>query len=583
MDIIQLLPDYIANQIAAGEVIQRPASVVKEMVENSIDAGATNIEIIIKEGGRTLIQVVDDGCGMSSTDAKMSFERHATSKIKKPEDLFSIKSMGFRGEAMASIAAISHVELSTKLTNEELGCKIIIEGSEFKSQESCICSNGTSIKIKNLFFNVPARRKFLKSDKVENKHITEQFIRIALANPEISFSLKIDSNNIFKLEPSKLRHRIVNIIGSKTNEKLVPVEEETNLIKIDGFIGKPEYAKRTRGEQYFFVNGRFIKNHYLNHAVKKAFSDLISENYHPSYFLNLSLDPKKIDINIHPNKIEVKFEDEKSIYAILRSTVKRSLGKYNIAPSIDFNTEPSFEIPINYKKTFTEPKIRVNSNYNPFENKQKEVLETHKIYDSISKNDIQKEVKLNSCKYFNFFQINNQYIVCNNEEGLIIVHQERAHHRVLYEYFRQNSSQKLASQKLIFPKTVFFSKKEIIDIIEIKKELEDIGFQFEISKDSLKVNATPPQCTEENLQSLLEDILKCKNEDNENLNEKIRNKISKSISYRLSIKNGKKLNTKEMEVLITELMNCEIPSASPYGLTTFLNLKTNEIQKKFNK
>ena len=583
MDIIQLLPNNIANQIAAGEVIQRPASAVKEMLENSIDAGATDIELIIKDAGKTLIQVVDNGCGMSETDAKMCFKRHATSKIRKSEDLFCIKTMGFRGEAMASMAAISHVELSTKLTNKELGFKIIFEGSEIKSQESCICSNGTSIKIKNLFFNVPARRKFIKSDKVENRHITEQFTRIALSNPEISFILKIDNNKIFQLEPSNFRQRIVNIIGSKTNEKLVPVEEETNLVKISGFVGKPEFSKRTRGEQYFFVNGRFIKNHYLNHAVNKAFSDLISEKNHPSYFLNISIDPKKIDINIHPTKTEIKFEDEKSIYAILRSSVKRSLGKYNIAPTLDFNTEPSFEVPMNYEKTISEPKIRVNTSYNPFENKQKEVLDTHNIYDSISSNDIQMEFKLNKYNYNNFFQINNQYVLCNGEEGLIIVHQQRAHHRILYEYFKQNSSKKLTSQKLIFPKKVFLSKQESIEIIEIKKELEDIGFQFEISKDYLEVNATPPQCTEENLQCLFEDILKDKNTENEYLNEKIRNKISKSISYSLSIKTGQKLNPKEMEILITELMNCEIPSVSPNGLSTFFNITKSEIQKKFNK
>ena len=583
MDIIQLLPDHIANQIAAGEVIQRPASAVKEMLENSIDAGATNIELIIKNAGKTLIQVVDNGCGMSNTDAKMSFERHATSKIRKSEDLFSIKSMGFRGEAMASMAAISHVELSTKLTNEELGYKIIIEGSEIKSHDSCICSNGTSIKIKNLFFNVPARRNFLKSDKVENKHIIEQFSRIALANPKIYFSLEIDNNKIYRLESSKFRQRIINIIGSKTNEKLVPVEENTNLVKISGFVAKPEFAKRTRGEQFFFVNGRFIKNHYLNHAINKAFSELIAENYHPSYFINLSIDPKKIDINIHPTKTEIKFEDEKSIYAILRSSVKRSLGKYNIAPTLDFNTEPSFEIPINSEKTITEPKIRVNKSYNPFENEQKEVLKTHNIYDSISKDDVQMEVKLNESKYYNFFQINNQYVVCNSEEGLIIVHQQRAHYRILYEYFKQNSFKRLPSQKLIFPKVVSVSKQESIEITEIKKELEDLGFQFEISRDSLEVNAIPQQCTEENLQSLFEDILKSKNTDNEDLNEKIRNKISKSISYSLSIKTGHKLSPKEMEILITELMNCEIPSVSPNGLNTFLNVTTNEIQKKFNK
>ncbi len=583
MDIIKLLPDHIANQIAAGEVIQRPASAVKEMLENSIDAGATNIELIIKDAGKTLIQVVDNGCGMSDKDAKMSFERHATSKIRKSQDLFSIKTMGFRGEAMASMAAISHVELSTKLTKKDLGYKIIIEGGEIKNQDSCICSNGTSIKIKNLFFNVPARRNFLKSDKVEKKHIIEQFSRIALANPEIYFSLEIDNNKIFRLEPSKFRQRIINIIGSKTNEKLVPIEEETNLVKINGFVGKPEFAKRTRGEQYFFVNGRFIKNHYLNHAINKAYSDLIAENYHPSYFLNLSIDPKKIDINIHPTKTEIKFEDEKSIYAILRATVKRSLGKYNIAPTLDFNTEPSFDIPINSVKTITEPKIRVNKSYNPFENEQKEVLKTHNFYNSITKDDTQIEVKLNESKYYNFFQINNQYVVCNGEEGLIIVHQQRAHYRILYEYFKQNSFKRLPSQKLIFPKLVFVSKQEIMEITEIKKELEYIGFQFEITNDSLEVNAIPPQCTEENLQSLFEDILKSKNTDNEDLNEKIGNKISKSISYTLSIKTGHKLSTKEMEVLITDLMNCEIPSVSPNGLNTFLNVTTNEIQKKFNK
>ena len=319
MDIIQLLPEHVANQIAAGEVIRRPASAVKEMLENALDSGGTNIKLYIKDSGKTLLQVVDNGCGMSEADARMSFERHATSKINNADDLFAIKTMGFRGEAMASMAAIAHVEMKSKLTEKELGTHIIIEGGQVKKQEGCSCANGTSISIKNLFYNVPARRNFLKSDKVETRHIMEQFSRIALANPDINMSLHLDDVEYFHLEESNKRQRIVSVTGAKSNQKLVPIKEQTTLVNISGFIGKPEFCKRTRGEQYFFVNNRFIKSPYLHHAVKKAYYGLIPDNYFPSYFLYLDIDPKLIDINIHPTKTEIKFEDERSIYAIIRS------------------------------------------------------------------------------------------------------------------------------------------------------------------------------------------------------------------------------------------------------------------------
>lgn len=582
MDIIKLLPEHIANQIAAGEVIQRPSSAVKEIIENSIDAGATQIELIIKDAGKTLIQVVDNGCGMSKTDAKISFERHATSKIRKADDLFNIKSMGFRGEAMASIAAISHVELNTKTTNSELGSKVIIEGSEIKSQESCVCPTGTSIKIKNLFYNVPARRNFLKSDKIENKHITNEFTRVSLANPEILFILKIDNNIIYRLEPSNFRQRIVSIFGSKTNEKLVPVREETTLVKISGFIGKPEFAKRTRGEQYFFVNGRYIKNYYLNHAINKAYAELISDNSHPSYFINLSINPKQIDINIHPTKTEINFEDDKAIYAILISSVKRSLGKYNIAPTLDFNTEPSFEIPINHNKIIKEPKIRVDRNYNPFENKKEEIINSQKLYENIFKEDVNSEIKLFEMEFYNFFQINNQFIICQGDEGLIIVHQERAHHRILFEYFKQKKSKKIPSQKLIFPKHIFISKQQSIEINLLKKEFLEMGFDLKVNEESIEINGIPSQCREENLQNIVEDILKNLDIEDENIDEKIKNKLNKNVSYSLCLKTGQKLTNEEMKVLVNELMNCEISSVSPNGSSTFINLNLNDINKKFN-
>ena len=366
-DIIQLLPDHVANQIAAGEVVQRPASVVKELLENAIDAGADDIKLIIKDAGKTLVQVIDNGKGMSVTDARLSFERHATSKIKSAEDLFQLNTKGFRGEALASIVAIAHVELKTKRPDDELGTAIEIEGSVVKSQEVTVTPTGTSVAVKNLFFNIPARRNFLKSDTVELRHITDEFHRVALAHPSIAFAFYHNGSELFNVPNENYRQRVVHIFGNKTNERLVPVEEDTEVLKISGFVGKPEYSKKTRSEQFFFVNQRFIKSPYLNHAISAAFEGLLKDGYHASYFLNLTVDPKTIDINIHPTKTEIKFDDEHTLYAILRSAVKHSLGQFNIAPVLDFEQQSSFDTPYSYKdKAGKAPTIEVDRSFNPF-------------------------------------------------------------------------------------------------------------------------------------------------------------------------------------------------------------------------
>ena len=369
-DIIQLLPDHVANQIAAGEVVQRPASVVKELLENAIDADATSIKLLIKEAGKSLIQVIDNGKGMSETDARLSFERHATSKIRCAEDLFQLKTKGFRGEALASIAAISHVELKTKQEQKELGTHIKIEGSEIVLQDVISTSKGTSIAVKNLFYNIPARRNFLKSNQVETRHIIDEFQRVALVHPTISFSLYHNENEVYRLTSCNLRQRIVAILGKKTNEKLVPIDEKTDVLELTGFVSKPEFSKKKRGEQFFFVNQRFIKNPYLHHAIVSAFDGLLSSGYHPTYFLYLTVPTNTIDINIHPTKTEVKFDNEKILYAIIRSTVKHSLGQYNVAPAIDFNRDANLDTPYDFKnkKIYSVPKVEVNRDFNPFKN-----------------------------------------------------------------------------------------------------------------------------------------------------------------------------------------------------------------------
>ena len=579
MDIIQLLPDHVANQIAAGEVIQRPASAVKEMLENALDAGGSEIKLYVKDAGKTLLQVVDNGCGMSETDVRMCFERHATSKIKSADDLFAIQTMGFRGEAMASIAAIAHVEANTKLTTNELGSHLVIEGSEIREHTDCATANGTSIKVKNLFYNVPARRNFLKSDTVEMRHITEEFTRIALANPEIKMQLFHNNNEIYHLTKGNFRQRIVNIIGGKKNETLVPIEEETSVVELNGFIGKPESAKRTRGEQYFFVNGRFIKNHYLHHAVSKAFEDLIPSNYFPSYFINLQIDPKLIDINIHPTKTEIKFEDEQAIYAIMRACVKRSLGQYNIAPTLDFSHEISLDIsPSMSTTTIKEPQIKVDSSYNPFGKADDFKLNEQSISQEIQVRTL-LEVEDNTS---DVMQIGHKYIAFTTTEGMVLLHQRRAHKRILFEYFNTVlSKNKGQSQQLLFPKEINLNKKDISIIKQLKVDLLAVGFSFEIQEnDSIVIIGIPTECQEENLQFVIEHLIE-QHKNNEQLQTNQNNSLAISLALSLAINEHKKLSNEEMLALKTELLKCKTPSICPLGKVTLINLQTADLEKYF--
>ena len=581
MDIIQLLPDHVANQIAAGEVIQRPSSAVKEMLENALDAGSTEIKLFIKDAGKTLLQVVDNGSGMSKADLKMCFERHATSKIKSADDLFNIQSMGFRGEAMASIAAIAHVEVTSKLTDKELGTHLIIEGSKITTHEDCASSNGTSMKVKNLFYNVPARRNFLKSDQVEMRHIVEEFTRIALANPKVKMQLFHNNSELFHLPSSNLRQRIVNIIGDKKNETLVPIEEETTLVKITGFVGKPEAAKRTRGEQYFFVNKRFIKSQYLHHAVSKAFEEVIAYNYFPSYFINLNINPKLIDINIHPTKTEIKFEDENAIYAIIRATVKRSLGAYNIAPSLDFSQELSFDLDFSNKepKTLRQPTIKVDSTYNPFEKKSEYKLDAA-IEKEWKQPTLSEEFDSNN-ELNELSQIGNHFIAVPNENGLLLIHQRRAHKRILFEYFKNIlSQQKGQSQQLLFPNEINLNNTELEFIVSMQKELNAVGFIFEFKDSTLVISGIPPECQEENLHGIIENLIEqAKNSEQLNINQK--DNLAKSLATSLAISEFKKLADEEMKSLKNELLKCKSPSVCPSGKRTMINLKTADLEKYF--
>ena len=597
-DLIQLLPDHVANQIAAGEVIQRPSSAVKELIENAIDAGASNIKLIIKDAGRTLIQVVDNGSGMSDTDARKSLERHATSKIKKADDLFSIRTMGFRGEAMASMAAISHLEIKTKLHSNDLGTKILVEGSELKSQESCATNNGTSISIKNLFFNVPARRNFLKSDNVELKHIIDEFQRMALAHPDCAMSFFQNDKEVFNLPSSSLKQRIVGIFGNKYNEKLVPVKEETSLVAVNGFVGKPEFSRKTRGEQFFFVNQRFIKSGYLHHAVANAFQELIPEKHHPSYFLFFDIDPKFIDVNIHPTKTEIKFEDEKSIYAIVRSCVKRALGVHNIVPSLDFEKDPAFDnIPTSKKVNLKEPSIKVDSSYNPFEQKTKsdntysptpkvktenweQLFEelptpsnntTEVLGKSWSENTEETDKTI--------FQLNKQYIVSSIKSGLMIIHQQRAHERILYEYYLKMQHNEGPSQQLLFPKTIELAPSDIEIVKTISDELLNMGFRFDyLNKNSIVVLGTPTDVEMDNLDKVIEELVE--QFKNESSIEKHDN-LSRSLAKSMSIQSGRKLNQEEMRSIIDNLFACQIPNTSAKGKPTLITLTLEELVKKF--
>jgi len=601
-DIIQLLPDHVANQIAAGEVVQRPASVVKELLENAIDAGATNLTLLVKDAGKTLIQVIDDGKGMSTTDARMSFERHATSKIQKAEDLFNLDTKGFRGEALASIAAISHVELKTKPLDEELGTCIKIEGSTIISQEFVATGKGTSLAVKNLFYNIPARRNFLKSDTVETRHIIDEFQRIALAHPDISLLLHHNNNEVYHLKKGNLRQRIVAVFGTKMNEKLVPIDEKTDIVAIEGFVAKPEFSKRKRGEQFFFVNNRFIKSSYLNHAVVSAFDGLLEQGAHPSYFLYLTVPASSIDINIHPTKTEIKFDNEKALYAMLRATVKHSLGQYNVAPVLDFNRDAGLDTPYHFKssaKMGSVPKISVDPDFNPFKEeqqkeisfpfrRQKETQSWESLYTSVDITDAQQNESLfehhQEEKTQKTFQIQRKYVLSLIKSGVVLINQSLAHQRILYEQFLESITVKEAnSQQLLFPVKISFSSAEIEMIYTIKTELENAGFSFdEFSKDSVTIKGIPVSVTESKITIILEELLNDINLEVPDASFSHFDVMAKSFAKTLSIKTGTLLSEREQESLVNNLFSCKEPTVSPFGKATFKTLTLNQIDHLFN-
>ena len=616
-DIIQLLPDHVANQIAAGEVVQRPASVIKELLENAIDAYAQNIQVVVKDAGKTLIQIVDDGAGMSLTDARMCFERHATSKIKSAEDLFSLNTKGFRGEALASIAAIAHVELKTKPKNEEVGTCIKIEGSKVTSQEPCVTPKGTSLCVKNLFYNIPARRNFLKSDAVELRHIIDEFQRVAMAHPSIAFSLFHNGGELFQLPSTNHRQRITNIFGAKTNEKLVPVNEDTEIVKISGFVGKPEFAKRSRGEQFFFVNNRFIKSPYLNHAVSAAFDGLLKEKTYPSYFLYLDVNPKSIDINIHPTKTEIKFDDEHALYAMLRSAIKHSLGQFSVAPVLDFDRDANLDTPYEYKNRQAQvPKIEVDRSFNPFENE----LNTSSIRSGKSHNfrkentqsweslyaglNTTPETNQHQFKQVEFeseevtgklfddnhsgseagtFQLQKKYIVSTLKSGILVIDQNRAHTRILYEELLKNITIAAAvSQQLLFPLQLQFNTHEIEMLKEIKESLEQTGFIFSnIEDETVEITGIPTLISESEVGILLEQLLSdFENEVPDNGFSQT-DLLAKSLAKGMAVKSGTLLNSTEQQHIVNRLFACKEPDVSPFNKSVFVTLTVDELDKKF--
>ena len=616
-DIIRLLPDSVANQIAAGEVVQRPASVVKELMENAVDAGATEIKLIVKDAGRTLIQVIDNGNGMSETDARLCFERHATSKITEAKDLFAIQTMGFRGEALASIAAIAHVELKAKRQDDELGTSVIIEGSNVKSQEVCSCNNGTSIAVKNIFFNVPARRNFLKSDSVETSHIIEEFTRVALAYPEISFQLYHNDKEVFQLQGGALKQRIIGIFGKNYNDRFVSIDQKVDFISIAGFIGKPEFAKKTRGEQYFFVNNRFIKHPYLHHAILNAYDELIPTSSHPSYFIFFQVNPQTIDINIHPTKTEIKFQDEKMIYAVLRSTTKLALGKSNITPTLDFEREQNLDLPSSYKnRPITPPVINVNHDYNPFKELRKitsanksnldhweklyqtetpkiesKNFETPKpVQDIIIQSQAMQQRLENDCDNENalflnndIFQLHNKYIVAPIKSGLMIINQQFAHERILYEHLFDLFDQKSnITQQQLFPETIELSATDAALMREISDDIKLLGFDIEtMSGNTFVVNGIPALIKNPNIKELLENILENFKSSFVDLKNDRKLSLAQSMAKSMAVKSGQCLQKEEMVSLIDELFACKHPYSSPSGKPTFNTIEIEELNKKF--
>ncbi len=612
-DIIQLLPDSVANQIAAGEVIQRPASVVKELVENALDAGAIEITVHVKDAGRTLIQITDNGCGMSPTDARMAFERHATSKISSANDLFCIRTMGFRGEALASIAAIADVELRTKKMEDEVGTFIHIIGSEVKAQEPTAGSIGTTFMVKNLFFNVPARRKFLKGNTTEIKHIIWEIQRIAIPNPEIKISLFHNNSPIYELPKTNHRKRIVDLFGKSINQSLVQVNEKTSLVNIYGFVGQPKFARKTIGEQFFFVNGRFMRHPYFNKAIMQAYQQLLPPDTFPSYFLFLEIDPGNIDINVHPTKTEIKFENERDIWQIIHAAVRESLGKHNVVPSIDFDQSGNIDIPVPQRSfdNIQFPEIRVNPDYNPFESgksvsmgsfgktptEKKNLDRWEDLYTGTQlklKPELERapenEDMFLSQSSFQFsgkktLQLKQKYILTPVKSGLMVIDQKRAHERILFEKFMDVlKSDSVASQQMLFPQTIELNPADSAILQNILPDLLSLGFDIrDFGKNTFIISGTPGILDVSSPELIVEKLLEEYKNSPVDARSKAKEQIAISLAKASSLDYGADLKQEEIDHLIDNLFACATPNFSPEGKKVLTIIPVTDIEKSFNK
>ena len=610
-DIIQVLPDSVANQIAAGEVIQRPASVVKELVENSIDAGASEIKVVVKDAGRTSIQVIDDGAGMSPTDARLAFERHSTSKIHAAEDLFSIQTMGFRGEALASVAAIAHIELKSKRKEDEIGTRIRIEGSKVIEQEPVQCPDGSNFTVKNLFYNVPARRKFLKKDSTEMNHIIQEFKRVALANTDLTFSLIHNNVLLYKLNPAKFGKRIVDVFGESMRDNLIPVRSETRIVTIQGYIGHPEKAKKRGYEQFFFVNSRFMRNPYLHKAIMDAYEKIIPHGSIPAYFINLKVPADTIDINIHPTKTEVKFEDQQAIWQILNASVKEALGKNNIVPSLDFDQEGNIGIPpLKKNREVNPPSIEVDPDYNPFEKEtgspdnpgsqqswtDKENLKNwESLYQDFEQPPGQRTITLTSKAgsgtksgstesrdASKFLQFKDRYIMTPVKSGLMIINQHRAHTRILYEYYLQTQGNRSGIiQKQLYPEEIQLNNSDYNLLKDIKDEVKKIGIEIRLkSSNTIEVKGIPAESDITNPLMVIESLLE-QYADNKDFGESLMERIALSLARATAIQYGRVLEHEEMRELLDRLFACSAPNYTPDGQKVVSFIKTEEIEKLF--
>ncbi len=613
-DIISLLPDSVANQIAAGEVVQRPASVVKELLENSVDAESTHIKLIVKDSGKTLIQVTDNGKGMSETDARMCFERHATSKIKKSEDLFHIVTKGFRGEALASIAAVAQVELKTRPPEYSLGTRLEVDGGKIKVQEETACAQGSSFIVKNLFYNVPARRYFLKSDVIELRHIIDEFQRVALTHPDIEFSFHHNGAEVFMLPAVSLRQRIVHILGNRYNEKLVPVEETTDIVSVQGFVGKPEASRKTRGEQFFFLNNRFIRNTYLNHAVVSAFQDMLPQGFFPMYLLYLTIDPAQIDINIHPTKTEVKFQDDRSVYAIVHAAVRRALGRFNISPSLDFEQETAIQISApRIGQEPVPPRIEVNTEFNPFGAVKKEkdrdlalrgwfdqrerTTEGWQSLLSIAampgvakraetnvrvESDIVEKVLPEIHESTPVMQLMRRYIICPTNEGMMVIDQQRAHQRVLFEqYHRQIISETGSSQQLLFPAEIHLSAGDAAMVLANLSKLNTLGFSLrDGGKGTIEITGVPADAASKSGDQVLEEFIEAWKCENQETGYSGHDSMAWALAKTNSLKYGQMLSTPEMRSLLAQLFACQTPFTAKPGNGIIISIGTDQIEQQ---